>query len=93
MDFLSELINSFLELEVRREDVIHQVVEVAPLNQPLALVARIHGLPAQFLVWVWALSLHEVPHRAAHHRHWCQIRKIEQLSNFINFDPLTHELT
>lgn len=81
------------ELEIRGEDVIHQVVQVAALNQPLALIARVHGLPAQLVLWVWYVSLHEVPDRMSHHWHWVHGGEEKQLASLINLNTTVQELT
>ena len=59
------LLLSLLEFEVSGEDVIHEVVKVGSINQPLSLVAWVHGSPAELVVS--HLTLHEAPHRATHH--------------------------
>ena len=46
-----------LELEVRGEEVIHQIVEVASLNQPLALVAIQDSWPASTVFYLGLGSL------------------------------------
>lgn len=39
-----------LNFEDIREDVIHEVVKVGPINQPLSLAAWVHGSPAEMVI-------------------------------------------
>ena len=55
------------EFEVSGEDVIHEVVKVGSINQPLPLIAWVHGSPAELVIS--RLTLHEAPHRATHYRY------------------------
>ena len=57
-----------LELEVSGEDIIHEIVKVASIDQSLSLVARVHGGPTELVVS--HLTLHEAPNWATHHWHW-----------------------
>ena len=79
------------KLEVIRQNIIDQVVKVVSLNKSLALVARIHGYPAELVTWY--LSLHEVPHLPTHHGNWVHGGKEEELARLINFVAITEELT
>ena len=79
-----------LEFEISGENVIHKVVKVGPINQPLSLVAWVHGSPAELVIS--HLTFHEVPHRATHHRHWFLARQYQDLTHCINFHSLQEEL-
>ena len=90
---LSTLLLSRLpKFEVRGEDIINQVVEVVSLDEPLALVAGVHGHPAELILR--SLPLHEAPDRLPHY--WYRLHvwsKEQKLSRLVNFNPLTEELT
>ncbi len=60
-------------------------------DQPLALVARVHGYPAQLVVW--HLPLHEVPHLLSHHRDWVEVGQEEELACLVNLISSTEELS
>jgi len=77
-------------LEVSGEDVIHEVIKVGSINQPLSLVAWVHGSPAELVIR--NLMLHEAPHRATHHRHWLLARQDQYLTHCINLNSLPKEL-
>ena len=82
----------WLELEVRGEDIVNQIVKVVSLDEPLSLIARVHGCPAELIIR--SLPLHEAPDRLPHDWHWVHFwPKQQQLSRLINLDPLTEELT
>ena len=59
------LLSGLPKFEVRGEDIINQVIEVVSLDEPLALVARIHGCPAELILR--SLPLHEAPNRLSHY--------------------------
>ena len=82
----------WLELEVRREDIINQVVKVVSLDEPLALVARVRGCPEELIIR--SLPLHEAPDRLPHDWHWVHVwpKQQQQLSRLINVYPLMEEL-
>ena len=90
---LSTLVLSGLpKFEVRGEDIINQVIEVVSLDEPLALVARVHGCPAELILR--SLPLHEAPDRLPHY--WYRFHvwpKEQQLSRFVDLNPLMEELT
>ena len=80
------------KFKVRGEDIINQVVKVVSLDEPLALVARVHGHPAELIFG--SLPLHEAPNRLPHY--WYRLHvwpKEQQLSRLVNLNPLTEELT
>ena len=80
------------KIEVRREEIINQVVEGVSLDESLALVAGVHGCPAELVLR--HLPLHEAPDRLPHY--WYRLHvwpKKQQLSRLVNFNPLTEELT
>jgi len=79
-----------LEFEISGENVIHKVVKVGPINQPLSLVAWVHGSPAELIIRY--LTIHEAPHRATHHRHWFLARQYQDLTHCINLNSLPEEL-
>ena len=80
------------KFEVRGEDIINQVVKVVSLDEPLALVARVHGCPAELILR--SLPLHEAPDRLPHYWYRFHVRpKEQQLSRLVNLNPLTEELT
>ena len=80
------------KFKVRREDIINQVIEVVSLDEPLALVAGIHGHPAKLVLR--SLPLHEAPDRLPHYWYWLHIwPKEQQPSRLVNLNPLTEELT
>ncbi len=78
------------EREGSREDILDSVVPITTVNQPLSLVARVHGGPAELVVK--HLPLHETPDRTTHHGHWLLRWKDQDLTNFINFNPFAEEL-
>ena len=59
------LLSGLPKFEVRGEDIINQVVEVVSLDEPLALVAGVHGCPAELILR--SLPLHEAPDRLPHY--------------------------
>ena len=80
------------EFEVGGEDIINQVIEVVSLDESLALVAGVHGCPAELVLR--RLPLHKTPDRLPHY--WYRLHvwpKKQQLSRLVNFNPLTEELT
>ena len=77
--------------EVRRHDIIDKIVKVGTINEPLSLVARVHGSPAELVIR--SLSLHEAPHRTTHHRNRLLVWHDEKLSCLINVHSLAKELT
>ena len=79
-----------LEFEISGENVIHKVVKVGPINQPLSLVAWVHGSPAELVIS--HLTLHKAPHRVMHDRHWFLARKYQGLMHCINLNSLLEEL-
>ena len=81
---------SFLELEVSGEDIIHKVVKVGSIDQPLSLVAWVHGSPAELVIS--HLTLHEAPHRATHHRNWLLPWQDEDFTGLINLHSPPEEL-
>ena len=82
---------SLLELEICGHDIIDKIVEVGSIDEPLSLVARIHGSPAELVIM--SLSLHEAPHRTTHHRNRLLVWHDEDLTNFVHLNTLTEELT
>ena len=79
-----------LKLEIRRHDIVHKIVEVRSINKLFSLVAWVHGSPAELIVG--SLSLHETPHRATHHGHRFLVGHDQDLTHFINCNPLAEEL-
>ena len=77
--------------EVCCHDIVHQVVEVGPIDEALSLVAGVHGRPAELIIS--RLSLHEAPHGATHHRHWLLVRHDQDLSRLVNINSFAKELT
>ena len=59
------LLSGVPKFEVREEDIINQVIEVVSLDEPLALVAGVHGCPAELILR--SLPLHEAPDRLPHY--------------------------
>ena len=55
------IVLSLLEFEVSGEDVIHEVVKVGSINQPLALIAWVHGSPTELVID--HLTFHEAPYQ------------------------------
>ena len=82
---------SLLELEICGHDIINEIVEVGSIDEPLSLVARVHGSPAELVIR--SLSLHEAPHRTTHHRNRLLVRHDEDLTNFVHLNTLSEELT
>ena len=64
---------SWLELEIRRKDIAHNIVVVSPFDQPLSLHACVYGGPAVFITT--GRIFHESPHRAVPHWHWALVRE------------------
>ncbi len=79
----------FLEREVSCKNVIHNIVKVGAINQPLSLVAWVHGSPAELVIR--HLPLHEAPNRATHHSHWLLPGQDQKLPNLIKRDSLTEK--
>ena len=80
------------KFEIGEEDIINQVIKVVSLDEPLALVARVHGCPAELVLR--RFPLHEAPDRLPHYWYWLHVwSKKQQPSRFINFNPLMEELT
>ena len=79
------------KLEVSGENIIHKIVKVGSINQPLSLVAWVHGSPAELVISY--LTLHEAPHRATHHRHWLLAWQDQDLTSLINLHSLPEKLT
>ena len=82
---------SLLELEICGHDIINEIVEVGAIDEPLSLVARVHGSPAELVIR--SLSLHEAPHRTTHHRNRLLVRHDKDLTNFVHLNTLAEELT
>ena len=78
-------------LEVCGHDIIDKIVEVGSIDEPLSLVARVHGSPAELVIT--SLSLHKAPHRTTHHRNRFLVWHDEDLSCLIYVHSLTEELT
>ena len=87
---LQFLFLSLLEFEVSGKDIIHEVVKIGSINQPLSLITWVHGSPAELVIS--HLTLHEAPHRATHHRHWFLARQDQDLTYCINLNSLPEEL-
>ena len=81
---------SFLESEVSGKDIIHKVVKVGSINQPLSLVDWVHSSLAELVIS--HLTLHEAPHRTTHHRHWLLAWQDQDLTGLINFHSPPEEL-
>ena len=79
-----------MELKVLSKDIINEVIKVVSFNEPLALVARVHGYPAKLVVRY--VSFHKVPYLSTHHRNWVQGREEEELARFINLISIAKEL-
>ena len=82
---------SLLEFEICGHDIIDEIVEVGSIDEPLSLVARVHGSPAELVIT--SLSLHEAPHRTTHHRNRLLVWHDQDLSHFVHLNALTEELT
>ena len=65
------LLSGLPKFEVRGENIINQVVEVVSLDEPLALVAGVHGCPAELILR--SLPLHEAPDRLPHYWYWLHV--------------------
>ena len=70
--------------------MIYYIVLVDTIDQPLSLVAWVHGSPAELVIS--HLTLHEAPHRATHHRHWLLPWQDEDLTRLINLHSFPEEL-
>ena len=79
-----------LEFKVGGEHIIDQVVKVGAINQPLSLVAWVHGGPAELVIRQF--PLHEAPHWSAHHRHRLLVGHDQDLTDLIKFNSLAEEL-
>ena len=64
---------SWLELEIRRKDIAHNIIVVSPLDQPFSLHACVYGGPAMFVTT--SRIFHESPHRAVSHWHRAFVRE------------------
>ena len=72
------------------QHIIHEVVQVGPIDEPVSLVARVHGGPAELVVG--SLSLHEAPHGTTHHGDWLLAWQQQDLAHLVNLNALTEEL-
>ena len=81
------------EFEVGGEDIINQVVEVVSLDESLALVAGVHGCPAELVLR--RLPLHETPDRLPHYRYRLHVwpKYSSSTSRLINLNHFMKELT
>ena len=70
--------------------MIDQIVKVGAIDQPLSLVAWVHGCPAELIIL--HLPLHEAPHWTTHHWHRLLVGHDQNLAHFINFNSLAEEL-
>ena len=84
--------SQFPELELSREDVVHEVVKVGAINETLSLEARVHGYPA-VVAGVPSLSLHEGPHRLPLDWHRFLPWDHEDLTNHVQNHVVVEELT
>ena len=83
-----------LHLQFPSHDIVHQIIEVGPVDKPLPLVTSIHGGPAKLVVTVLlVLALHEAPERTSHDGHWLLIWHYQDFTDFINLHSLAEELT
>ena len=80
-----------VELEFSRHDVVYKVVKVGAIDEALSLVARVHGSPAELVVFL--LPLHEGPDWTTHHWDRLLVRHDQNLTNLINLNSFTEELT
>lgn len=71
--------------------IIDEIVEVIPLNEPVSLVAGVHGGPAKLVILY--LSLHEAPDRTTHNGNRLHFWQQEELANGINLHTIAEELT
>ena len=81
---------SFIKFEFCREHVIHQIVKVFSIDEPLSLVAWVHGGPAELVVS--HLPLHEAPHRTAHHRYGVLVGHDQDFAHLVDLNSLAEEL-
>ena len=70
----------------------HHPPDSLKINEPISLIAGIHGSPAE-LVFIMAPLLHETPDRMARHRDRLLVRHDQDLVHFINSHSGTKELT
>ena len=77
--------------EICGHDIIDEIVKVGAIDEPLSLVARVHGSPAELVIR--SLSLHEAPHRTTHHRNRLLVWHNEKFSCLIYVHSLAEELT
>ena len=59
------------KFEIGGEDIINQIIKVVSLDEPLALVARVQGCPAELVLR--HLPLHETPDRLSHYWYWFHV--------------------
>ena len=59
------------KFEIGGEDIINQIIKVVSLDEPLALVARVQGYPAELVLR--HLPLHETPDRLSHYWYWFHV--------------------
>ena len=64
---------TWLELEISRKDIAHNVVMVSPLDQAFSLLACVYGGPAMFVTT--GCIFHESPYRSIPHWHWALVRE------------------
>ena len=60
------------------------------LNEPLALVARIHGDPAELIPG--RVTLHEVPDGLAHDGHWFHVGQLQHPTGLVYLHSPAEEL-
>lgn len=81
-----------LEGKISCKQTVHQVVQVVALDEPLPLVARVHGHPAQLVLG--RLPLHEVPDWLTHHRHRLQVGtgQLQETTGLVHLHTISEEL-
>ena len=71
--------------------IIHEIIEIVPVDKPLPLVTGVHGGPAELVVHLF--SLHEAPDGTSHDGDRLLVGHDEDLTHLVNADSLTEKLT
>ena len=86
-----KILLDLLVLVLAGHDIIDEVIIVDSVNQPLSLVAGVHGGPAELVIT--SLPLHETPDRAMHDGNGLFVGHDQDLTDLVDLNTLAEELT
>ena len=89
---MGSVFGAWLKFEAAGEHILYQIVQVMAVDEPLSLVARVHGCPAVLHILYFSTPLHEPPHWPPPDRYRGVVGKEEQFSHFIHFNTLAEKL-